>query len=107
MINNFYFHKQGGPKKEQVASSTFEFYLLAKGHKKGSPSDAVTKTLYIKGCELAYDCTSLFLLNAGLVILEELADKNKGKLEKIQEMKHTFSYAWLSNFCAIFPEQLF
>lgn len=76
--NHFPLDQQGGPTKKQVESSTFEFYLLGKGHKKGSPTEAVSKTLYIKGPELAYDCTSLFLLNAGMVILEELANKNKG-----------------------------
>lgn len=86
------FRQQGGPKKEQVATSTFEFYLLAKGHKKSSPSETVTKTLYIKGPELAYDCTSLFLLNAGLVILEELANKNKGK------RKFSRKIIWISVF---------
>jgi len=67
-----------GPTKKQVEASTFEFYLVGKGNKKNDPLVSVSKTLYIKGPELAYDCTSLFLLNAGLVILEELDGKNKG-----------------------------
>lgn len=67
-----------GPTKEQVESSSFEFYLVGKGVKKGDPSNNVTKTLYIKGRELAYDATALMLINSGIVVLEELADKNKG-----------------------------
>jgi len=67
-----------GPSREQVDCSTFEMYLVGKGVKKDSPSTEVSKTVYIKGNELAYDCTSLFLLNAGITILEDLADQNKG-----------------------------
>lgn len=67
----------GGPTREQVNASSFEMFFNGKGHKKDSPSTKVTKTVYVKGPEAAYDATSIALLNSAMVILDELDGKNK------------------------------
>jgi short subunit dehydrogenase-like uncharacterized protein len=75
-----------GPTDKQVKNSSFEQYMVAKGWRKNTlngkqPTSKpdVTKLLHIKGPEVAYDATSIFILLSGITIIDELEQQTDVK----------------------------
>lgn len=62
-----------GPSRKQVADSSFQMFLVAKGWKVEESEYPPNKTLVAKisGPEVAYDATSIMLVQAGVTVLLE------------------------------------